>query len=346
MNKKIKKYLLFIGLVIFSITGYAAPAKLNDVHINAVNDDMRITLSLTGAVYSQTFVLSNPPRLVVDLKNTQLATSLKNFNLNTANIKNIRIGYPAPNVTRVVFDLKTPMQFKIMSKQNDHQLIINLHSIGSFKKITEQTTSSFQPTTLSTAKIPAPHPIVIVIDAGHGGHDPGAIGPHGIKEKNVTLAISKRLADLINQEPGMHAVLTRQGDYYVPLRGRLKLARKGKADLFIALHADSYFNNRAQGASVYALSQHGATSEAARWLAKRDNYSELGGVDLRELNDQSYLLRSVLIDLAQTATITDSLHLGSMMLSNLKKCDASALYSRRTSSFYGIKITGYPVDFS
>ncbi len=115
----------------------------------------------------------------------------------------------------------------------------------------------------------------------------------------------------------MRAVLTRQGDYFVPLRDRLKLARKGKADVFIAIHADSYFNTRSIGASIYALSQRGATSEAARWLARRDNYSELGGVDLSELGDQSYLLRSVLIDLAQTATITDSLRLGTCMLDAL-----------------------------
>ena len=148
-----------------------------------------------------------------------------------------------------------------------------------------------------------------------------------MKEKNVTLAISKRLAHLINQQPNMRAVLTRNGDYYVGLRGRLKLARKGNADFFVALHADSYFNDHASGASVYALSQHGATSEAARWLAKKDNYSELGGVDLRELSDQSYLLRSVLIDLAQTATITDSMRLGKGILSNLR--DVTRLHYSR-----------------
>jgi len=311
-NKNIKKYLLFIWLVAWPVLSHAFNAKLTDVRISAVNDDIRITLLLNQPTHSQIFALSNPPRLVVDLKNTRLATSLKNLDLNAANIKNIRIGYPGPNVTRVVFDLKAPMQFKTISQQNDNNVIINLHLINQTKKI------SYQPTKFLTAKTPTAHPAVIVIDPGHGGHDPGAVGSYGTKEKDVTLAISKRLAYLINQEPGMHAVLTRQGDYYVGLRGRLKLARNGNADLFIALHADSYFNNRAQGASVYALSPHGATSEAARWLARRDNYSELGGVDLRELSDQSYLLRSVLIDLAQTATITDSLHLGNIMLANLK----------------------------
>lgn len=298
--------------------GFAFNAKLNDIHIKANNNNIKITLTLNQPIHAQIFALASPPRLVLDLKKTQLATSLKNLDLNAANIKNIRIGYPIHDVTRVVFDLKTSMQFKMLSKQNDNQVIIELHSTNGIQTTVDKRTSSFQPAVISTAKIPREHTVVVVIDPGHGGNDPGAVGLHGAKEKNVTLAISKRLAYLINQQRGMHAVLTRQGDYYVGLRDRLKLARKGKADLFIALHADSYFNDRAGGASVYALSQHGATSEAARWLAKKDNYSEIGGVDLRELSDQSYLLRSVLIDLAQTATITDSLHLGNIMLANLK----------------------------
>lgn len=329
INKKIKKLRspflknIFVTLWLFICPTicYAFNATLNHVDITMVNNDIRITLSLSQVTHSQIFALSNPPRLVVDLKDTKLATSLKNLDLNAGNIKNICVGYPGRNVTRVVFDLKGVMRFKMLSQQNDNKVIINLHllnKITDVKKTSRPLTSSFQPTLLSTVKVPAAHPLVIVIDPGHGGHDPGAIGAYGTKEKNVTLAISQRLAYLINQQPGMHAILTRHGDYYIGLRGRLNLARNGNADLFIALHADSYFNNRASGASVYALSQHGATSEAARWLAKRDNYSELGGVNLSGLGDQSYLLRSVLIDLAQTATITDSLHLGSIMLSNLK----------------------------
>jgi len=319
INKQLKHYVLLILFFAFPAICLASNARLHDVHITVVNNDIRITLSLNQATHSQIFALSDPPRIVVDLKNTRLATSLNNLDLDRANIKNIRIGYPGRDVTRVVFDLKSPAQFKRVSRQNDNKVIINVHTMDSVKKTTRPVaTSTFQPMTLSTAKMPAFHPVVIVIDPGHGGHDPGAMGSHGVKEKNVTLAISRRLVYLINQQSGMRAVLTRNGDYYIGLRGRLALARKANADLFIALHADSYFNHRASGASVYALSEHGATSEAARWLARRDNYSELGGVDLSELSDQSYLLRSVLIDLAQTATITDSLHLGNIMLSNLQ----------------------------
>ena len=167
-------------------------------------------------------------------------------------------------------------------------------------------------------KMPAPiinnHPLTVMIDPGHGGKDTGAIGARGTQEKDVVLQIAKQLADLINQTPNMHAVLTRDGDYFVTLHNRLVYARKNKADIYISIHADSYFNNWASGASVYALSKNGATSIAARWLARRDNYSELGGVSLSELNDQSPLLRSVLIDLAQTVTVTDSMRLGGVLL--------------------------------
>jgi N-acetylmuramoyl-L-alanine amidase len=175
-------------------------------------------------------------------------------------------------------------------------------------------TSIKKPQIIDTKKT---HRLVVVIDPGHGGKDPGTVGMHGTQEKDVVLAVALRLADLINSEPNMHAVLTRNGDYFVTLHNRLMMSRQSKADLFIAIHADSYFNDQSVGASVYALSRHGATSMSARWLADRENHSELGGVNLNELGDKSYILRSVLIDLAQTATINDSIKLGTYILGDL-----------------------------
>ncbi len=157
----------------------------------------------------------------------------------------------------------------------------------------------------------------IVLDPGHGGKDSGARGMGGAEEKNIVLSIAKQLAKKINQTPHMRAVLTRRGDYFIPLRERLRIARQYHADLFIAIHADAYFENKAAGASVYALSQRGATSEAARWLSQRENYSELGEVTFDSLPDQSVMLRSVLIDLAQTASIQESIRLGSTILEAL-----------------------------
>lgn len=158
--------------------------------------------------------------------------------------------------------------------------------------------------------------LIVVIDPGHGGKDPGTTGPRGTHEKDIVLAISKELQRVINQQPGFRAVLTRNRDYFIPLRQRLAIARKDKADVFIAIHADAYQDPFATGASVFALSQHGASSEAARWLAQKENYSEVGDVDL---NNKSDVLRSVLIDLSQTATITTSLQLGGIILQQLDK---------------------------
>jgi N-acetylmuramoyl-L-alanine amidase len=156
--------------------------------------------------------------------------------------------------------------------------------------------------------------IVVVIDPGHGGKDPGAKGYEGYQEKNVVLAIARQLQARLNQHQGIRAVLTRKGDYYITLRERLRIARLYKADLFLAIHADAFSNPDSMGSSVFALSLRGATSEAARWLAEKENYSELGGVNL---GDKSNMLRSVLIDLSQTATISASLQLGSSVLQQL-----------------------------
>lgn len=159
--------------------------------------------------------------------------------------------------------------------------------------------------------------VVVVLDAGHGGKDPGARGPRNSQEKNVTLAIALKLKQLIDRQPGMRAVLTRSGDHYVELRQRLNIARQYNGDIFVSIHADAFNNPNSNGASVFALSQRGATSEAARWIAEKENYSELGGVNLGELDDSNGVVRSVLIDLSQTATINSSLEMGGQVLGQL-----------------------------
>ncbi|MFU8797767.1 MAG: N-acetylmuramoyl-L-alanine amidase family protein, partial [Gammaproteobacteria bacterium] len=158
--------------------------------------------------------------------------------------------------------------------------------------------------------------VIIVIDPGHGGKDPGAVGPNGTREKDVTLAIARQLQYLLNQEPGIRAILTRSNDSFVRLRERLHVARKYKADVFVSIHADAFKIAQASGASVFALSPSGASSEAARWLAEKENVSELGGINL---HDKGAALRSVLLDLSQTATISLSVQLGSHVLTQLGK---------------------------
>lgn len=157
--------------------------------------------------------------------------------------------------------------------------------------------------------------IIIMIDPGHGGKDSGAIGPNNIMEKNIVLAISKQLQQLLNSMAGIEAHLTRQGDYFISLRNRLNIARHNHAQMFIAVHADACPSDHAHGASVFALSEHGASSESARWLAERENTSELSGIDLKSKNNE---LKSILLDMSQTATVQDSVTLGSNILAALK----------------------------
>ena len=301
--------LLWVMLLFFYATVVCADEHLvglTKIITSSTGSSSRLTLMLNGRVKSKVFTLSHPDRLVIDLENTELQVNLKTIRPLPTHINNVRVGHPAHSVLRLVFAADRPLQVKSFVFKS--KLIIDIYA----DKNKKAKALSLKP----AASIPAKKMIIVVIDPGHGGRDTGAIGEKGTREKNIVLMVAKCLADLINQQPNMRAELTRKGDYFVSLRGRLQLARRNKADLFIAIHADAYFNGSASGASVYALSRRGASSEAARWLAQRDNFSELGSVDLTELNGKSHL-RSVLIDLAQTATISDSLRLGTSLLDSL-----------------------------
>lgn len=303
-----------MGAPLFS---YGMPLKITDIQISHTLSPSQITIKLSKPSHPRIFVLTHPDRLVLDFTRTQLAIKLHSLDLTNTDIKNVRIGQPHKDIFRLVFDINYFFHFKIMNKLPADQIVVTLSTsrekTGVVKFVAKKQLLNPQKSML----VGENHSFVVMIDPGHGGKDTGAIGDRGTKEKEVVFKIAEQLAALINQEPGMHAVLTRYGDYYVTLHNRLVYARKNKADIYISIHADSYFNNRASGASVYALSKHGATSIAARWLARRDNYSELEGVALAELNDQSSLLRSVLIDLAQTATVRDSMRLGTSILDAL-----------------------------
>ena len=180
----------------------------------------------------------------------------------------------------------------------------------------------------------------IVIDPGHGGEDPGALGPNGTREKDITLTIARRLKELIDEEPDLRAVLTRDGDFYIPLPGRVEKARRLKADLLVSIHADAFIKPRARGSSVFALSERRATSEAARWLAKKENEADLiGGVNL-DVKDR--YLAQTLLDLSQTATIDHSLRLGNAVLAQLGQ--VNTLHKRRVeqASFAVLKAPDIP----
>jgi N-acetylmuramoyl-L-alanine amidase len=272
-------------------------------------------------------------------------------------IQQVRVGNFKPGVVRVVVDLKSEVRPELFllppAGEYSHRLVLDIYPlVDPLMALLQQREPSALPkpddesragvispdSTLTpvppvfvepTPPVAMPQPpasnqrlpngrvITVAIDPGHGGEDPGAIGPNGSKEKHITLAISKKLKALIDKEPDMHAVLTRDGDYFIPLNGRVNKARKMQADLFVSIHADAFTRPEARGSSVFALSERGATSAFARYLAQKENESDLiGGVSL---NVQDPHLARTLLDLSQTATINDSLKLGKAVLGNIGK---------------------------
>jgi N-acetylmuramoyl-L-alanine amidase len=270
---------------------------------------------------------------VIDVPSAQVAASLKT-NKTGGLVKAIRTANNTPDNLRIVLDLKQAVKPRsFILKPNDrygHRLVIDLYEQDSATPVKKVVAS--KPT--------AVRDLVIAIDAGHGGDDPGAIGRRKTREKDVVLAIARRLADLVRQEPGMRPVLIREGDYYIGLRQRIDKARKHNADLFISIHADGFKNGRASGSSVYVLSRRGASSEMARVLAAKENAADLaGGVSL---DDKDELLREVLLDLSQTATLEASHEMAGNMLGELKRIGKTHKKSVQRAGFLVLKSPDIP----
>jgi N-acetylmuramoyl-L-alanine amidase len=308
-----------LSLAFMALPLAAGEAKVTGVRVWSAPDNTRLVFELSEPVEHSIFGLSNPDRLIVDLKNVGLAGKVDSPGPTEQRLLKLRHGQQSQKDLRVVLDLKQAVRAKSFllkpSAPYGHRLVIELHdredasAPPAAAKATAASTPTKPATTESAAKtgkaVPAGRDIVIAIDAGHGGEDPGALGASGSREKDMTLAIARRLEKLIRAEPGMRPVLTRSGDYYVGLRKRTQLARKQRADLFVSIHADAFKDQRARGTSVFVLSDRGASSEAARWLAESENAADLvGGVSL---DDKDEVLASVLLDLSQTGTRRASL---------------------------------------
>ena len=291
----------------------ASNSALTSIRISQASEDhTRVVFDLSRNIQHNLFVLSDPHRIVIDLSNTRASRALDVSDQTTNLMKGIRSAARDSGELRVVLDLKTKVRPRSFILQPDGEsgfrLVIDLH------------VTNLDPTPIITSqqeRRKQKKEMIIAIDPGHGGRDPGAIGRKGTREKDITLALAKKLKVLVNKTPGFKAVLTREGDQYMALRNRVKKAREHRADLFLSLHTDSFRNPSARGASVYALSLNGASSEAARLLAEKENSSDLiGGISL---DDKDELIASVLLDLSQTATIQDSLELGSDVLKHMGK---------------------------
>ncbi|WP_419584269.1 N-acetylmuramoyl-L-alanine amidase, partial [Thiolapillus sp.] len=279
-----------------------ADASIHGVRMWNAPDHTRLVFDVSKQVQHRLFSLHNPDRLVIDFEKSDLKAKLKSDQFRNRHISSLRYA-PQPNgKLRVVLDLKQavrPRSFMLRpSGQYGHRLVIDLYDRNGAAKAVQSVKKS--------QNMQGARDVVIAIDAGHGGEDPGARGKKlKSKEKVITLQIARRLKKLIDAEPGMHAVLTRKGDYYVGLRKRMKIARREHADFFVSIHADAFRNRKARGASVFVLSNRGASSEAARWLAAKENAADMvGGVSLDDKDD---VLASVLLDLAQTGTLAASM---------------------------------------
>jgi N-acetylmuramoyl-L-alanine amidase len=281
------------------------------VRLWAGPDNTRVVVDLSGAAQHNLLLLHNPERVVLDVSGAHLAKSARSVPRGAGAVKTVRMSRNPSGNFRLVLDLARPIQAKsFLSTPNSHygyRLVVDLAGARAATSarvgVGAGAIRADKPITAKHAPSDA-RDLIIAVDAGHGGEDPGAIGKNGTREKDVVLAIARELALKINAEPGMKAILTRGGDYFVPLRDRMRRARAQQADLFVSIHADSIRDRSIDGSSVYILSQRGATDEASRWLAERENASDLiGGVSLDDKDD---VLASVLLDLSQSASLNAS----------------------------------------
>ncbi|HLS21842.1 MAG TPA: N-acetylmuramoyl-L-alanine amidase [Paenalcaligenes sp.] len=342
---------------------FAHASQIVAVRTWPADEYTRVTLELESELKAEHFILENPHRLVVDLHDVTLNSTLKQLNglvqSNDPYISGVRVGQNTPDVVRLVLDLKQPIAPQVFTLkpigEYKYRFVIDLYPLVAqdpilalqqqfddddpLATVLEELAMNQAPSTPvpkvqgqkapptppKAAKAPPPavksapsqRPILIAIDAGHGGEDPGAIGPNGTREKDVVLQIALRLQRLIDAQPNMRAYLTRDGDFFVPLHVRVQKARRVQADLFVSIHADAWVKPTARGSSVYALSQNGASSAAAKWLADNENKADLiGGINVKSHNKQ---VAQVLLDLSTSAQINDSLRVGTEVLSHIGK---------------------------
>ena len=301
MIKKVFYHGLAAALLAGGLSGPLGAAELRGLHLAASGDSAQLALDLSDKAPQKLFTLSHPDRIVIDLRNTHRASGLR-APAGAGAVSAVRFGSQPGGTLRLVLELKAPLAPK--STWAGRQLLVNLGAAPTAAAAAPVSVARADaaPQTIAAAHAPSEggRDVVIAVDAGHGGQDPGAIGPNGTREKDVTLAIAQALAERINAQPGMRAVLTRDRDEFLELRDRIHRARVARADMFISVHADSIADRSISGASVYVLSVHGASNEAARWLAERENAADLmGGVRL----DDKGALAPVLLDATQSEII-------------------------------------------
>lgn len=309
-SKKIRNFAI-LGIFITLLPGISAAAELRGVRMWPAPDNTRLVFDLSAPIEHSLFTLRNPNRIVVDLNDSVASGTLPSETYNESRIKGIRYAKRGETGLRVVLDLKDAVQAKsFVLKPHGafgHRLVVDLIDTEvAVKVVKKKPTYKHKQYTRD---------LIIAIDAGHGGEDPGAIGRRGTREKDVVLRIAKELETLVKNERGMQPVMIRNGDYFVGLRERVQKAKVAQADLFISIHADAFKNGKARGTSVFILSERGASSNLASYLADSENKSDLnGGVGS---NDDD-LLNMVLADMVKNSTLEDSHLVASKVLAGLK----------------------------
>jgi len=307
---------LILASAAFALPFSVSAAQIRNARLWRSDEKLRLVFDLSGPVRYKTFTLSAPERLIIDVSGANLSGDFSELALNGTVIRSIRSGPFGHGDTRIVLDLSNPVLLNsfLLAPQDgqSHRLVLDL--------VTAKTSPVTTMVPRETPKIGA-HPkrdIIVVVDPGHGGKDPGAVGAKGEREKDVVLSIAQLLGKRLKKEKGFDVKLVRNDDFFVPLRKRVEIARQHKADMFISVHADAAPRLTASGASVYCLSEGGATSATARFMAQRENGADLlGATSLLNLKDKDPMLAGVILDMSMNATIAASLQLGNTVLGSL-----------------------------
>jgi N-acetylmuramoyl-L-alanine amidase len=362
-------WLACLGLV------FAAPVEVQRMRLSAAPNHTRLVFDTNGPVKYELQTLHSPERVIIDVPVATARAAVSRLQKNSGLVKAIRTAQYPNDALRIVLELRQPVKPRSFTLgpggHYGHRLVIDLYqdhpapsgpstgrltpkaavaaNVGQSAPAAQSASSGLEKSSHSAknrakkslvhAQLPM-RDIVIAIDAGHGGADTGAIGRGGTYEKNVTLSIARRLSALVKKTPGMRPVLIRDGDYYIALRQRINKAREHNADLFVSVHADSFRDQRVQGSSVFVLSNRGASSEMARWLAEKENASDLaGGVSL---DDKDQVLAEVLLDLSQNATIEASINVADNMLDELQRLGKTHKSTVQQAGFVVLKSPDIP----
>lgn len=322
----LKKTLAILLLLLLGDLAFAA--KVEGVRLWRSPDSTRLVFDLNEQVEHSIFKLSNPDRLVIDIKSTSFSAKTTDLSLADTPVLKLRHGAQENGDLRIVLDLKSDVKPRSFSlKRIDdkpNRLVVDLHDQQ--EKIVKTVNTIIQDTQKKSQR-----KIIIAIDAGHGGEDPGAIGPGRLYEKVVVYKVAKNLANIIDAHPGYQSFMVRDGDYFIRLDDRPEKARKVHADLFVSIHADGFDSPKARGASVFTLSQRGASSKMASILASKENKSDLiGGVDRIQLGDKEQQLKKILVDLSMTRSLETSMHVGKRVLQEMGQ--VTHLHSKRVES--------------